>query len=79
MIQLRDSQGYDLAQAGVLVTVAIGSGGGELGGTRQVTTDASGQASFTNLSISGPPGRRTLIFTAPGYAHATSSEVELTS
>jgi PKD repeat protein len=77
VVQLRDSQGNDVAQAGVLVTVAIGSGGGELSGTRQVATDASGLASFTNLSISGPPGRRTLIFTAPGYAQATSSEVEI--
>jgi PKD repeat protein len=59
------------------VTVAIGSGGGELGGTRQVSTDASGQAAFTDLSISGTPGPRTLVFTAPGHAQATSSEIEL--
>ena len=77
VIQLRDSQGNDVAQAGVQVTAAIGSGGGELGGTRQVSTDASGRATFTDLSISGAPGSRTLIFTAPGYAQATSSEIVL--
>jgi PKD repeat protein len=77
VIQLRDSRGSDVAQAGVLVSAAIGSGGGELGGTRQVSTDASGQATFTNLSIAGAPGPRTLIFTATGYAQATSSAIDL--
>jgi PKD repeat protein len=77
VVQLRDSRGSDVAQAGVLVTAAIGSGGGELGGTRQVSTDGSGKATFADLSISGAPGSRTLIFTAPGYAQATSNAIVL--
>ena len=77
VLQLRDSQGNDAAQGGVQVTATIGSGGGELGGTRQVSTDASGRATFTDLSISGGPGPRTLVFTAPGYAQVTSTEIEL--
>nr|MBA3759991.1 Ig-like domain repeat protein [Gemmatimonadales bacterium] len=77
VIQLRDSRGNDVAQAGVQISAAIGSGGGELGGDRQVVTDGSGRATFTDLSISGAPGSRTLIFTAPGYAQVTSSEIQL--
>ncbi|MEO8089705.1 MAG: PKD domain-containing protein [Gemmatimonadales bacterium] len=77
VLQLRDSQGNDAAQAGIQVTAIIGSGGGELGGTRQVATDGSGRATFTDLSISGGPGPRTLVFTAPGYAQVTSNEVDL--
>ena len=77
VLQLRDTRGNDAAQAGVQITVGIGSGGGELGGTRLVSTDASGQATFTNLSISGAPGPRTLVFSAEGYAQVTSSEIDL--
>lgn len=77
VIQLRDSRGNDVSQSGVQITAAIGSGGGELGGDRQVATDGSGRATFTNLSISGAPGPRTLVFTATGYAQVTSSEIQL--
>jgi PKD repeat protein len=76
VIQLRDAQGNDVAAAGVQVAVSLG-GGGELRGTIRRTTDASGRAAFEDLAISGAPGRRTLVFSAAGYAQVTSSEIEL--
>jgi PKD repeat protein len=76
VIQVRDARGNDVSAAGIPVSVAV-EGGGELGGTIQVNTDAAGRATFTNLSISGSPGPRTLVFTAPGYASVTSSGIDL--
>ena len=76
VVQLRDASGNDAAVAGVEVTVELG-GGGELGGTSRRSTDAAGRAAFDDLSISGAPGRRTLVFRATGYAQATSDEIDL--
>ena len=79
VVQLRDAAGIPVAKSGVPVTVAIASGGGTLGGTTTVSTDASGVASFTNLSISGLVGSRTLAFSSPGLSGATSVPIALTA
>ncbi|MDT8427867.1 MAG: hypothetical protein RQ757_03785 [Pseudomonadales bacterium] len=50
----------------VTITASLVSGGGTLGGTLTAITNASGVASFTNLSITGAAGVRTLGFTAAG-------------
>ncbi|MBV9772682.1 MAG: hypothetical protein JO040_01955, partial [Gemmatimonadetes bacterium] len=77
VIQLQDASGNAVSQAGVSVTAAIASGGGTLGGTATVSTDASGVATFTNLKITGTTGTRTLGFSASGLTGATSSDIEL--
>ncbi|HET9274789.1 MAG TPA: Ig-like domain-containing protein [Gemmatimonadales bacterium] len=61
-------------KAGVIVTAAIASGpaGGGLTGTPTVSTNASGQAGFTNLGLTGPVGSYTLEFSAPGYGTITA-------
>jgi hypothetical protein len=75
-VQLR--QGISpYAEAGVIVTAEIASGGGTLGGTATATTDATGLARFTNLSLSGTLGPRTLTFSAPGYGTLTSGNITL--
>ena len=79
VIQLRDASGTAVGQAGVVVTAAIASGGGTLGGTLTATTNASGAATFTNLSISGTDGARTLGFSAPALTGATSGTVTVTT
>jgi len=79
VIQLRDGSANDVGVAGVEISVAIGSGGGELGGTSRRTTDASGRATFTDLSISGAPGSRTLVFTASGLVGVTSNEIDVSA
>ena len=78
-IQLRDVSGNLVSQAGVVVTAAIATGGGTLGGTATATTTASGLATFTNLSITGTIGQRTLSFSATGLASVTSSAITITA
>ncbi len=79
VIQLQDGSGNPVNTAGVSVTASLASGGGSLGGTTTVTTNGSGQASFTNLSITGLVGDRTLLFAAGGYTGVTSSAITLTA
>lgn len=79
VIQVRDARGNDVSVAGIQVSVDIGTGGGELSGTRVRSTDAAGRATFTDLAISGAPGRRTLVFRAAGYAAVTSNEINITA
>src|ERR1051325_10846165 len=56
-----------------------GRGGGPLGGTLTATTNGSGVASFTNLSITGVAGDRTLSFSATGLTAATSGTITITA
>ena len=79
VIQLRDASDNAVSQSGVSVTAAIASGGGTLGGTATVTTNASGVASFTNLSITGSAGSRTLSFSSGSLTPATSTAINLTA
>jgi|GEM_PF-497751 len=77
VIQVRDQSGDPLAEAGISVTAAIASGGGTLDGTATVVTDASGQAVFTDLGITGAAGDRTLSFTAGSLTAATSEVIHV--
>ncbi|HEX8212012.1 MAG TPA: invasin domain 3-containing protein [Longimicrobium sp.] len=77
VVQLQDANGNPVAQAGVSVTAAIASGGGTLGGTATINTNASGTATFTDLSITGTVGDRTLSFSATGLTGATSNTVSV--
>ncbi|HEV8124354.1 MAG TPA: kelch repeat-containing protein [Gemmatimonadales bacterium] len=77
VLQLQDNQGQPLHQANVAVTASINSGGGTLGGTVTVNTDINGVVTFTNLSISGLVGPRTLAFNATGVTGVTSGTVNL--
>ena len=79
VVQLRDAADTPVAKSGVPVTVAIASGGGTLAGTTTVNTNAAGVASFTDLSISGLVGSRTLAFSSPGLSGATSAPIALTA
>ncbi|HEY6157905.1 MAG TPA: Ig-like domain-containing protein, partial [Gemmatimonadales bacterium] len=79
VIQLQDASGNPVSQAGVTVGVKIQSGGGTLGGTTSATTGATGQAVFTNLSIAGSVGPRTLRFGAAGVDSVTSATINVTA
>ncbi|MEP6495569.1 MAG: Ig-like domain-containing protein [bacterium] len=78
-IQLRSSSNGAISQPGVVVTASIVSGGGTLGGTTTATTDASGVATFANLTITGTAGPRTLRFTSSGLTSTSSSAVTITA
>lgn len=73
VIEVRDENGAVVADDNsTVVTAAIESGSGSLGGTASVTVVA-GVASFSDLSISGEEGDRTLSFSAPSFEPVTSS------
>lgn len=71
-MQLQDVYGNVVAQAGTVVTASISAGGGSLGGSATATTSAAGIAAFTNLSVAGPAGARTLSYASPGLAGLSS-------
>jgi len=75
--QLKDVFGNNVPQAGVAVTAVIATGGGTLGGTATVNTNASGVASFTNLAITGTIGARTLSFSTSGLPALLSGPIQL--
>jgi adhesin/invasin len=76
-LQLQDADGTPIAREGVVVSVAIASGGGSLSGTTTATSNAGGEVAFTDLAISGSPGTRRLIFAAEAFAPATSPPIAL--
>jgi len=78
VLQLQDANGNAVSLADVEVVAAIASGGGTLGGTTTVATDANGVAAFTDLSLSGTAGDRTLSFSSSGLTGATSAAITVT-
>lgn len=78
VVQLIDAVGADAATAGVAVTVAL-NGGGTLGGTTTVNTDAQGRATFTNLTIAGLVGTKQLTFSSTGLVGKQSNNIALTA
>lgn len=77
VLEVQDAAG-NVAPVALAVTAAIASGGGTLGGTATVTS-SNGVATFAGLSIAGLIGARTLSFSAPGVAGATSQSFTLTA
>jgi uncharacterized protein YjdB len=78
-VVLKDGPGGNtVLQAGVQIFAVIASGGGTLGGTTTATTDGTGTATFTNLSITGTIGAKTLLFSASGYQSVTSGSITIT-
>ncbi|HEV8600375.1 MAG TPA: hypothetical protein VGQ69_13540 [Gemmatimonadales bacterium] len=77
VIQLVDVAGQPVAQRGVLVSALVLNGEATLSGLTAVRTDSDGQASFTDLILSGPVGFRTLRFTASGLSAVQSDPIEL--
>ena len=80
VVALRDAGGNPMPQAGLAITVAIGSGGGTLTGPSLTSsTDAAGTASFPGLVITGPVGPYTLTFSGTGINTLTSGPIQLTA
>lgn len=76
VVEIRDAAGNVVTSSALAVTVTLASGGGLLTGTG-VATAALGVATFTVLTVTGIVGPRTLAFTAPGVAPATSATFAL--
>jgi hypothetical protein len=76
VIQLKDAAGNAVFVSGTVVTAALATGVGTLGGTLTATTNAVGVATFANLSITAAAGTpHTLIFTAPAVTAVISGDV----
>ena len=74
-VQLRNAAGSVVALPNVPLTLAIGSGGGTLGGTVIRASDAAGVVSFTGLSVTGAAGARTFTISGAGLASVTSAAI----
>ena len=74
VIQLLDSGGNPVGQAGVTVSADLTSGTGPLAGDRSETTDASGVATFTSLKIQSP-GTYTIRFTSGSLTAVVSTAI----
>ncbi len=72
VVQLQDQFSNNVAGSGTNISLTL-NGGGTLGGTTNLTTDASGQATFTNLTINGADSGLTFTASAPPLTSATSS------
>jgi hypothetical protein len=71
-VQIRDSLGNDAASSAVPVTLNIASGNGTLSGTTTRSTNSSGIATFTDLSIN-LSGSKTLSASSPGLTTGVST------
>ncbi len=81
-VRLRDVSGNNVLTAGTPVAVAFGAGsdpGATLGGTLSQNTDATGIATFNDLTITGTIGARTLAFTSGILTGVTSTAVTTTA
>jgi hypothetical protein len=77
VLQLTDVGNNPVATVGVPVTARIVTGGGTLNGTLTVSTDATGAATYTNLSIAGLIGTRQLGFANVTLDSAVSSPIAM--
>lgn len=71
-VRLLDAAGQPVPTPGIIVSVGV-STGSSLIGTTTATTDASGVATFSGLSLAGATGTRTLTFSANGLASTTAT------
>jgi Big-like domain-containing protein len=78
VIQVVDRNGNPASQAGVRVTATVSSGSGTLDHV-SATTDASGQAQFTGLTLTGMIGSYIISFSAPDLAGVASGAIALTA
>jgi hypothetical protein len=78
VIQLEDQNGNPTPQAGVRVTATISSGPTGSLANSSATTDGSGRAAFSGLTLTGEVGGYTLTFSASGLVGVTSSPFAIT-
>ena len=72
VVQLQDQFSNNVAGSGTNISLTL-NGGGTLGGTTSLATDASGKATFNNLNVTGAGGGATFTASASPLTSATSS------
>ncbi len=78
VIQLEDQNGNPTPQAGVNVMATISSGPSGTLQNQTATTDGSGRAAFSGLTLTGVVGNYTLSFSAPSLVGVTSAPFAIT-
>jgi hypothetical protein len=78
-LRMVDQLGNPVLQAGVSIVATIASGPAGALQNASATTDASGQAAFSGLSLTGLTGGYTLSFSAPGLGGVTSQSISLSA
>jgi adhesin/invasin len=78
VIQLEDQNGNPTSQAGVSVMATISSGPTGTLQNETATTDGSGRAAFSGLTLTGVVGSYTLSFSAPSLVGVTSAPFSIT-
>ncbi|MGH7525627.1 MAG: Ig-like domain-containing protein [Gemmatimonadales bacterium] len=78
-IQVEDLLGNPARQAGVPISATLSSGPSGTLQSATATTNASGRATFSGLTLTGLVGDYTLSFSAPDLEGATSSGISLTA
>ena len=74
VVQLTDSTGAILRQAGVAVSATLSGTGATLRGNLTSVTDSSGRATFSGLDILGIAGSsQSIVFSASGFTGVTSA------
>jgi hypothetical protein len=76
-LRVLDQLGNPALKAGVTILATIASGPSGTLQNASATTDASGQAAFSGLSLSGLAGGYTLSFSAAGLGGVTSQPISL--
>lgn len=75
-LEVQDAGTNLIVTASLPISVTLASGGGTLSGTT-IVTSVAGVAQFSDLTLLGAVGPRTLTFAAPGLSSATSSSFAL--
>jgi hypothetical protein len=77
VVRLEDASGNPVAQPGVIVVASVDGGGPALDGDNSKVTDANGEATFTDLKLTGATGTYSLLFAASGKTSVSSSDIVL--
>lgn len=78
VVQIQSASGAAAASNGVPVTLTLSSGAGTLGGTLTQNTDASGKATFGNLSIDAVGADKQLTASASGIGSGLTAATTAT-
>jgi adhesin/invasin len=77
VVQVQDAAGNNVGPAGRLISAVLVNAEGDLNGTRNRQTNATGQATYTNLNITGPVGTYTMRFSSGILDDAFSDPIVL--
>jgi adhesin/invasin len=75
VVQVLDSDGQPVPGAQVVASVATGSA--TLSGTTTLSTDAAGQATYSDLALTGPPGTNSIRFRTEPAVEISAGPIEL--